>query len=430
MSKEKKIKGKVFQTPKGMHDVVPSESLYWEKIESVVKNISKEHNFSHIETPILEFADLYNKTTGDSSDIVHKEMYILKTKGDDVLALRPEYTPGICRAYLEHRLNKQGQPQKFFALGPVFRHDRPQLGRYRQFTQAEFDILGGVADSIYDAELISMAIRILSELKIKNIIVKINSVGCKTCRPVFKKQLQNYYKNNERKLCSDCRRRLYENPLRLLDCKNESCVKLKENAPVFFDKLCSNCTDHFKSVLEYLEEANIPYSLDNNLVRGLDYYNRTVFEIFADGEEEKIGALGGGGRFDYLMEIIGGSSTSAIGFSLGVERIIAVLKARGIDFQKKAPKRIFFAHAGELAKKKAFSIINYLRNEGIVVLESLTKESLSSQLKLADKEKIEIAIILGQKEIFENNVIVRDLVAGTQETIPLEKLLNDIKRRM
>lgn len=431
MNKKKnsqKEQRKNFQAPKGMHDVLPVDAPYWEKIETAIKECAHEHSFLRIETPILEFADLYHKTTGEESDIVEKEMYVLRTKGDDVLALRPEYTPGICRSYLEHNLSRQGQPQKLFSFGPVFRHDRPQFGRYRQFTQANFDIIGGMNDPIYDAEIISTCVDFLTELKIKNPILKLNSVGCRVCRPIYKKQLQSYYKNHEKELCDNCKRRLAANPLRLLDCKDESCEKLKEKAPNFLDKLCVTCSAHFKSVLEYLDEIRVSYVLDNRLVRGLDYYSRTVFEVFSDVED--LGALGGGGRYDYLMETIGGRLTPAVGFASSAERLIAAVKAKGIVIFGKPQKKVFLAHAGEPAKKKAFSLLHDLRRQGIMVVESLAKESLAAQLKVANKEKIGLALILGQKEIFEHSVIVRDLTAGSQETIPFEKLLGEIKKRL
>src|SRR6185437_1487581 len=218
-------------------------------------------------------------------------MYVLRTKGGDMLALRPEYTPGMARAYMENSLSRLGQPQKLFYMGPVFRHDRPQFGRFRQFTQIGFETLAGPNDPIYDAEIISIFSDMLKALKIENVSLKINSIGCRVCRPIYKKQLTNYYKAHEKDLCEDCKKRLVTNPLRLLDCKEEECVKLKVKAPNFLDKLCSMCTQHFKSVLEYLEEVSITYVLDNHLVRGLDYYSRTVFEFFADGKEEEIGAI-------------------------------------------------------------------------------------------------------------------------------------------
>ena len=341
MDNNKKEATRTFQAPKGMHDVLPADQPYWDRIEGLVKDLAREYGFARLEPPVLEFAELYNKTSGEESDIVTKEMYTLRTKGGDVLALRPEYTPGIARAYLENNLSRLGQPQKLFHFGPVFRHDRPQLGRYRQFTQIGFETIAGPNDPIYDAEIITIYSDLLNELKIRNSKLKINSIGCRVCRPIYKKQLVNYYKNHEKELCEDCVKRLQTNPLRLLDCKEEECVKLKAKAPNFLDKLCSMCTEHFKSVLEYLEEVAIPYELDNHLVRGLDYYSRTVFEMYADGKEAEIGALPAGGRYDYLMETIGGHLTPAVGGACGVERLIAVMKAKEIPLPVRTSQKGF-----------------------------------------------------------------------------------------
>jgi histidyl-tRNA synthetase len=423
-------KPKGFQAPKGMHDRLPADAPYWEKIEGVVRDLAHDYGFGHIETTVLEFADLYQKTTGEESDIVEKEMYTLRTKGGDLLALRPEYTPGVCRAYLEHAMSRLGQPQKLQYMGEVFRHDRPQLGRYRQFTQIGFETIGGQNDSVYDAEIILIASDLLAGLKINNVILKVNSVGCRICRPIFKKQLQNYYKNHEKELCEDCVRRLKNNPLKLLDCEEPKCVELKAKAPNFLDKLCVMCSAHFKSVLEYLEEVHVPYALDHTLVRGLDYYSRTVFETVAEGAESEIGSLLGGGRYDYLMEMIGGHMTPALGFASGAERLIAVMKARNIVPTQRREKKVFVAHAGELAKKKVFALVRQLREQGIYVSESLAKESLAAQLKVAGKENLPLALILGQKEIYEDSIILRDLKNGTQESISLARLVAEIKKRL
>jgi histidyl-tRNA synthetase len=392
----------------------------------------------------LEFAELYNKTSGEESDVVQKEMYTLKTKGGDFLALRPEYTPGIARAYMQNGLSRAAQPQKLIAMGPIFRHERPQLGRARQFTQIDLEVLGGTSDPMYDAEVIAMFYDLVTAIKIKNPTVKLNSIGDRVCRPVYKKQLTAYYKAHEGELCEDCKRRLDANPLRLLDCKEAGCAELKAGAPNFLDKLCAACSNHFKEVLEYLDEIKIPYSLEPHLVRGLDYYSRTVFEIYAEGAEEEIGALAAGGRYDYLMETIGGHVTPAVGGASGVERLIAVMRAREVaeggtggagsrrsaDKAAASAKKVFLAHAGNMAKKKAFLLLQNLREKGIAVSESLSKESLAAQLKAANKEGITIALILGQKEIYENSVIIRDLTNGIQEAVSLDKLPEELKRRL
>ncbi len=431
LQKEKaKEKPEAFRAPKGMHDVLPVDEPYWEKIESVARSLARAYGFGRLEPPILEPAALYNKTSGEESDMVEKEMYTLRTKGGDLLALRPEYTPGICRAYLEHGMSRLPQPQKIFYFGPVFRHDRPQLGRYRQFTQIGFEILGGPNDPIYDAEIVTIVYNLLVELKIKNPTLKINSIGDRVCRPNYKRQLQNYYRNYEKELCDDCVRRLKTNPLKLLDCKQSQCQPFKDKAPNFLDKLCSVCKAHFKAVLEYLEEVGISYEIDPRLVRGLDYYNRTVFEFFAGGKEAEIGALGGGGRYDYLMEMIGGHATPALGAAPGVERIMAVMHALNLVPPVRTAKKVFLAHAGALAKKNAFVLREELRKSGICVTEALAKDSLGAQLKVADKEGIGLALIQGQKEIYEKSVIIRDLTAGTQESILLEKIVDEIKKRL
>lgn len=431
--KNKKIKTKgeqkMFQSPKGMHDVLPVLRPYWDKIESAAKEMASFYNFARIDTPIMESAELFVKTTGEETDVVQKEMYTLKTKGGDLLALRPEFTPGIARAYLEHKMGRAAQPQKLYHIGPVFRHDRPQLGRYRQFTQIGFEVLGGVNDPVFDAQVISLFVNFLEELKIKNIILKINSIGCKVCRPIYKKQLQAYYKHYEKELCADCERRLKINPLKLLDCKNDRCAELKKKAPNFLDKLCVTCGHHFQEVLEYLDEVGIAYVLDSLLVRGLDYYSRTVFEIFVDGPGGEIGALSAGGRYDYLIEFLGGRLTPAVGGACGAERLIAVMKAQEANLSVKAQPRVFVAHAGDLAKKKAFKIINDLIGRGIAVSESLARESLKAQLKIAGREGIKLALILGQKEIYEGDIIVRDMITGLQENVTLDKIVEEIKKR-
>lgn len=420
---------RLFRAPRGMKDVLPQEQPYWEKIESAIKDAAKFYNFSKIDTPVLEFADLFKRTSGEESDVVAKEMYIIKTKGEDVLALRPEFTAPKARAYMEHSLSRIGQPQKLWNIGPVFRHDRPQLGRFRQFTQADFDILGGVNDPICDAQIILILHGILKELKIGETILKVNSIGCRVCRPIYLKQLVGFYGNRKKQLCENCAKRLETNPLRLLDCKNDGCRKLRSNAPNFLDKICATCSSHLKSVLEYLDELKIFYELNYWLVRGLDYYSRTVFEIFASGRGGEIGAIAAGGRYDYLMEAIGGHLTPAVGGSLGVERIISVMKENGIKPPARTTKSVFVAHAGESAKKKALKLVADLRAEDIPVAEALSKDSLKAQLKIANKERISVALILGQKEIYDSSVIIRDMRTGLQDCVRLDKIVVEIKKR-
>ncbi len=431
MKPKREVGGKLLlQAPTGMHDVLPAEQPWWERVQKVAKDLTEFYGFGKLDLPILEYAKLYEKGTGEETDIVQKEMFTLRTRGGDLLALRPEFTPGAMRSYQNHGLSRLGQPQKLYSWGPVFRHDRPQAGRFRQFHQLNLEIIGGQNDPIYDAQVILICQRFLEELKIKNLALKINSIGCKICRPLYKRQLQNYYKNFERKLCPDCRERLKSNPLRLLDCKHPDCQEFKTKAPNIFDKLCSVCTTHLKGVFEYLEELGISYEVDNTLVRGLDYYSRTVFELVVTGPGGEAGSLGGGGRYDYLMETLGGKMTPAVGAALGIERIIYVMQKQEIKLPSRGGKRVFFVHVGDVAKKKSLRIIESLRSAGISVSESLGRESLKGQLKTADKEGMELALIFGQREVFEESIILRDLRNSLQESVPLTKLAEEIKRRL
>lgn len=418
------------QTPKGMHDILPADQPYWDRVAKAMKDLAEFYNFGKIETPILEDAALFMRGVGEETDIVEKEMYTLKTKGGDVLALRPENTAGVIRAYLQNGMSRLGQPQKLWYIGPYFRHENPQAGRTRQFHQTGFEIVGGVNDPIYDAQIIIITMKFLETLKIQSLSLQVNSIGCRVCRPLYKKQLQAYYRNHEKSLCPNCQRRLKTNPLRLLDCKNEKCQPLKEKAPNILDKLCTTCSHHLKCVLEYLDEVGISYLLNNQLVRGLDYYSKTVFEPMVEGDGENLGSLGGGGRYDYLAEMIGGKSTPAVGVALGIERIIEVMKLQQVKLPKRVMKRVFVAHAGELAKKKCLKLIEHLREEGIPVFEALSRESLKAQLKAADKEDASLALIIGQKEVYEDSAIVRDLKTGLQESFPFPKMFDEVKKRL
>lgn len=425
---EKKAKI-VFQSPKGMRDILPADQLWWDRVKKNSQDIADFYNFSRIETTILEFAEIFEKSTGSATDIIEKQMYYVKTKGRDRLVLRPEGTAGIVRAYLEHGLSRLGQPLKLYYFGPFFRYESPQAGRYRQFYQVGFEILGGESDPVHDAQIILAGYRLIEELKIKNLTVEINSLGCKSCRTIYRKKLQDYYKKFQTKICRDCRRRLSLNPLRLLDCKNENCQAIKIRAPIMLDHLCSACRNHFRLVLEYLDELNLSYTLNPYLVRGLDYYNRTVFEFIV----EKLNfSLGGGGRYDDLGEMLGAKKGSlpAIGNSLGVERLIEAMKEQGVNIVPKNKTKVFLIQIGQPAKKRAVCLIEEFRKAGIRISESLGRESLNSQLRVADRENAAMALILGQKEVFEDSIIIRNMKSGAQETVPLAKVVNEVRKRL
>ncbi len=425
--KQKKEKKSVFQSLKGMHDILPEDQPIWEKIRQVTKDTADSFNFVRIDTPIMESAEIFERGLGQSTEVVEKQMFFVKTKGDDKMVLRPEGTTPVVRAYYEHNLSRLGQPAKIYYFGPMFRYEQPQAGRFRQFYQAGFEILGGEADSVYDAEVILTTFRFLEELKLKNLTVKINSIGCHKCRPAYVRKLESYYRKNQKKICKDCQHRLDTNPLRVLDCKNEICQPIKAEAPVILDYLDETCKNHFKKVLEYLDELKLPYMIDSYLVRGLDYYNRTVFEIFSEGFNF---AIAGGGRYDYLAELLKVGKLSAMGSSIGIERVVEILKATGKTFPVKNASRVFLIHMGEEAKKKGLALVEEFRNAHVKINESFGRESLKSQLRVADREKAELALILGQKEVFEESIIIRDMRNSAQETVPLKKVVEEVKKRL
>lgn len=433
MSKEFK-----FQTPTGTHDILAQDQPYFQKIYKVVDDVAQFYGFGRIDTPILEDAQLYEKGTGMTTDIVEKQMYMLKTKGGDVLALRPEFTPGIARAYIQHGMLNLPQPVKLYTYGPLFRYEHPQAGRYRQFHQIDFEVFGEKSAAI-DAQVIQIFYAILKELRFGHLIIEVNSLGDSQCRPYYKKLLTSYLRSRQYALCADCRRRTKENPLRVLDCKEEKCQRIKAQAPQLIDHLCEECKGHFKVLLEFLDEADIPYHLDPYLVRGLDYYTRTVFEIFSerqiaakDGEAivAQRSALVGGGRYDNLLKIIGGKDVPATGAAGGVERIISLLKTNAqLSLEEQRP-RVFLAQLGDLSKKKSLKLLEEFRKAKIAVGESLGRDSLRVQLARADKLGVEFTLILGQKEVLENTMVIRKMDTGEQHTVKLDRAVEEVKKRL
>ncbi len=423
--KAKKVK-QLPQSPKGMHDILPEDQPLWERIRNKARSIAGLYSFSRIDTHIVEKAEIFERGVGQESEIVQKQMFYIKTKDDDKLALQPEGTASVMRSYFENGLSRMGQPVKLYYEAPMFRYEQPQQARFRQFYQFGIEILGGESEPAYDAQAMLIPYKILESLKIKNITIKVNSIGCHNCRGNFLKKLQQYYKRHQKEVCKDCEKRIVTNPMRLLDCKNEKCQQVKIGAPVILDFLCSQCKAHFKKVMEFADELKLPYVIDHTLVRGLDYYNRTVFEIFS---EKAPFALVAGGRYDYLSEMLGQGRIAAVGSSIGLNRVAGVLKEEGKGVLRSQPK-VFLIHLGDEAKKKGLGLIQKLVEEGISIGESFGRESLKSQLRMADKEKALLALIIGQKEVFEESVIVRDMSSGVQETIPLTKIVEDIKKRL
>ncbi|MFH1461265.1 MAG: histidine--tRNA ligase [Patescibacteria group bacterium] len=426
--KTTRIKRK-FQAPRGMRDILPEEQSYWSKVKQVINNLAGAYGFDLIETPILEETDLFIKGTGSSTDIVEKEMYSFRTRGGDHLTLRPEFTPAIIRAYLESGLSSQPQPVKLYSLGPIFRYERPQKGRYRQAYQANFEVIGQ-QDPILDTQLIQLFFVIARELGLKNLIAQMNSIGCSRCRPNYRKILVSFYRKRKKELCQNCQKRLQQNPLRLLDCKEAKCIRLAEELPQVIDHLCDDCHNHFKEVLEYLDEIEIPYILNPRLVRGLDYYTKTVFEIWPEEEDGRQIALAGGGRYDDLIKLLGGKDTPAVGFAMGLDRMVNLLKEKNIKVSGKCSSLVFLVQLGDLGKKKSLGLFEELRKAGLRTASSFSRNTMEAQLKTADRMGARFALILGQKEALDNTIIIRDMESSSQEIVPLTKVIKELKKRI
>lgn len=424
-----KSKTTELSAPKGMRDLLNEEYYAFQGFFEKAQEVAVYYGFKPIETPMLEQEDMILGGIGRGTDIVDKEIYSLKTRGGDRLALRPEHTAPLMRAYIEHGMQNMPQPVMFYQYGPVFRHDKPQRGRYRQFWQFDLDSLGS-DKSIMDALIIKTGISILEEAGASDLSIDVNSIGDKECRNVYLKELTSYYRKHLGELPAVDRERLKTNPLRILDSKEEKTVAINEGAPDSVSFLCVTCKKHFKEVLEYLEEMGIPFNINKNLVRGLSYYTRTVFEIMEQGAgvEGAPLALAGGGRYDYLARQVGGKrDVPAVGISIGVDRIVSAPW-----YKKLAPRilkkpKIYFIQLGADAKLKSLNVIEILRKAHIPIAQSLSKDSLGSQLAIAERLNIPYAIIFGVKEALENAVIVRDMASRSQETVKLGKLLDYLK---
>ena len=428
-TKKTKTEKKDFSSPKGMRDIMKEEYYSFQGFFEKAQEVAVYYGFKPIETPILEHEEIFTSGIGEGTDIIDKEMYTLKTKGGDHLALRPEHTAPLMRAYIQHGMQTMPQPVMFYQYGPTFRHDKPQAGRYRQFWQFDLDSLGS-DKSIMDALVIKAGMSILEESGAKNLSIEINSIGDKECRGAYIRELVSYYKKHLNNLSSIDRERLKINPLRILDSKEEKTKEINKDAPDSVSFLCLSCKKHFKEVLEYLEEMGIQYNINKNLVRGLSYYTRTVFEVYTENIEE--GGLpvqvAGGGRYDYLAKRLGGKKdVPAVGFSMGVDRIIGSPWYKKLSPRILKKPKIYFIQLGSEAKLKSLNIIEILRKAHIPIAQSLSKDSLGAQLAIAEKLAIPYALIFGQKEALDNSVIVRDMSNRSQNTVKLNDLLEYLK---
>lgn len=415
---------------RGMRDILPSEQIYWRMIYDKAAALCEAYGLDRIEAPVLEDTTLFVRGVGKQTDIVEKEMYSFQTSGGDNVSLRPEGTAGICRAYIHHGMVSLPQPVKLWYWGPFFRHERPQSGRYRQFYQFGCEILGE-EDAVIDAQLALLSWLLLKELGIEA-TVKINSIGTAECRANYRNALVAYFRPKRSRMSEDDKKRLLKNPLRLLDSKDPVIQEMTAEAPQIVDWLDEASKNHFMRVLEYLDEVGVPYQLDPFLVRGLDYYTNTVFELFdASNEDSDQGqnAYGGGGRYDGLVELLGGQHTPAAGFAMGIERIVSKLKSMNVASDKKQIE-VFVAQLGEQGRKRALAIFEELRLAGINSSESFAKGSIKSQMEVANRLGARWTLIVGQKEVLDGTVIIRDMEAGTQEIVDGRKVVHEIQKKM
>ncbi len=409
--------------PKGMRDIIGDEYYLFQGFFEKAQEVAMYYGFKPIETPMLEHESVFSSGIGEGTDVVDKEMYTLRTKGGDHLALRPEHTASLMRAYIEHGMNAQPQPVMFYQYGPSFRHDNPQKGRYREFYQFDIDALGS-EKSILDALVIKTMITIVNDAGAPSTSIDINSIGCKDCRPSYVRELVSYYKKHLNALPAIDRERLKTNPLRILDSKDEKTIEINAGAPESVSFLCPACKKHFKEVLEFIEEMEVPYTINKNLVRGLSYYTRTVFEVIVDmGDGNPPMTIAGGGRYDYLGKHIGSKKdVPGVGVALGVDRIISMpWYTKHMPRIMKKPK-VYFIQLGIEAKLKSLNVIEILRKAHVPMMQALSKDSLGAQLGMAEKSGAPYTIIFGQKEAIEQSVIVRNMENRSQETVKQSKL--------
>jgi histidyl-tRNA synthetase len=401
---------------KGFKDILPDEVVLWQFIEQAARDIFSRYGFEEIKVPILEKTELFVRTIGESTDIVEKEMYTFADRNGAFITMRPEGTAPVIRAYIENGLHVRGAVQRLFTIGPMFRHERPQKGRMRQFHQMSVEVLGSSSARL-DTEVMAMAWQILQAIGLEASL-EINSLGCAVCRPAFKEALQDFLRERTEKLCDDCRRRSSSNPLRVLDCKSAHCQEEYSVAPAITDHLCGGCRDHFDEVKQALTDLGVPFAVNSKMVRGLDYYTRTTFELLTT-ELGAQGAIGAGGRYDGLVHQLGGPDVPGIGFAMGMERLVMLLDQKKDRQELAAGLDIFLVTLGETAAAKGFVLMQELRAGGLRVMMDHEGRSMKSQMKQADKMKAGHVLILGDDELVKDEALLKDMYSGSQEPVAL-----------
>ncbi len=417
-----------FQRPTGTLDTLPEEQAYWQHVRVFARRLAERAGFERLDVPIFESTELFARGIGGSTDIVEKEMYTFTDKGNNSLTLRPEFTAGVVRAYIENGMHVLPQPVKLYSIGPVFRYERPQAGRYRQHTQFNMEILGS-PDPLADLEIMLLVWDLYGGLGFRDLAFQLNSTGCPACRPAYTAQLKLYYQQHLDAICDDCRRRLGQNPLRVLDCKAAQCQPIIEAAPRIADFLCADCAGHFAALRQDLDLLGRPYTLNHRLVRGLDYYTKTVFEVWAAGIGAQA-AVCGGGRYDGLAELLGGPPTPGVGVAAGLERIILVMKAQGIEVPPLPAPSVFLAHLGPEGRREAVLLVDALRRADIGTWMAFGQRGLKSQLREADRRGARFVVILGEDELRRGVAVVRDMAAGDQVEVERGELLAWLQARV
>ncbi len=411
-----------FKAPRGTQDILPDVIAKWQKLEELFSDFCKTYGYNEIRTPIFESTDLFQRGVGEETDIVSKQMYTFASRGDESLTLRPEGTAPAVRAVIQNNLVQQGRVTKLFYSGPIFRYERPQKGRYRQFHQVGAEAFGS-AGPLIDAELLDFASKFLDRL---GIIYKLelNSVGCPECRPQYKKSLCDFLGDKISVLCDDCNRRFETNPLRILDCKVDSCKDAVKNVPIILDTLCNSCSTHFSELQRYLEILQVKYIINPKIVRGLDYYTKTAFEFIAEGLGAQSTVLAGG-RYDGLVQELGGQNVPAIGFAAGIERLIDSSAENALEIKKN--KVIYFAAIGEAAKNAILPVVQQLRSSGLAVEMDYENRSLKAQMRDANRCNASTVVIIGDNELKENSAVIRNMTDSTQQIISFDEIISIVK---